>query len=245
MSSSRFPGKVLEDLGGLPMIVFMVNRVRRAATLDDVVVVTSVDASDNALADVLSRHRIPCFRGALHDVLARYGAAAAAYEATEVVRLTGDCPLIDPSVIDSVILARREADADYASNIDPATYPDGLDVECCTRATLDVAVGKARELPEREHVTLWMRNPTVGLKRTNVRAVVDCSALRLTVDYADDLAAVRRLVSIIDRPVERFDMFDMLRALNAAPDILLMNTHARNEGLAKSLAIAQQTPRNE
>jgi spore coat polysaccharide biosynthesis protein SpsF (cytidylyltransferase family) len=240
MSSSRFPGKVLESLGGLPMIVFMWNRAHRATTLDDVVVVTSTDSSDDPLADVLRLHRIPCFRGELHDVLGRYGAAAAEHRATEVVRLTGDCPLIDPSIIDRVLHARREADADYASNVVPPTFPDGLDVECCKREVLDRAVQEAREAPEREHVTLWMRNEKLGFNRVNVKSVVDCSALRLTVDYPDDLQAVRQLVALVERPPDQFDLFDMLRVLASAPEILNMNSHARNEGLAKSIETLPQ-----
>src|SRR5262245_21501901 len=187
MSSSRFPGKVLEDLAGVPTIVFMVQRARRARLLDRVVVVTSTDASDQPLADVLARHGIDCFRGDLHDVLARFSAAAAHYGAAEVMRLTGDCPLIDPAVIDRVIRLRRDSGADYASNVDSPTFPDGLDVEFCTRAALDRCAREARAQPEREHVTLWMRGDAAGLKRANLRAIVDCSSLRLTVDYPDDL----------------------------------------------------------
>lgn len=239
MSSSRFPGKVLEDLAGVPMISFMMARARRAKSLDAVVVVTSTDSSDDPFVEVLERARMPCFRGDLHDVLGRYGAAAAAFDATEVVRLTGDCPLIDPAVIDRVVHARRAANAHYASNIDPPTFPDGLDVEVCTREVLDRAMREAREQPEREHVTLWMRSAAAGLQRVNVQSVVDCSALRLTVDYPDDLAAVRQLVALMPRTGEPFDLYDMLRALDTHPAIMGMNLHARNEGLSKSLAMAR------
>jgi len=238
MSSSRFPGKVLEELGGLPTIVFMVQRARRARLLDDVVVVTSTDVSDDPLADLLARHGIGCFRGDLHDVLARFAAAAAHFGATEVMRLTGDCPLIDPAIIDRVIAARREAGADYSSNIDPPTFPDGLDVEFCTRAALDRCAREARAQPEREHVTLWMRGAAAGLRRVNVRAVVDSSSLRLTVDYPDDLAALRRLAQLAGERFATLDFFDLLRMLDAHPEVTLMNLHARNEGLARSLAEA-------
>jgi spore coat polysaccharide biosynthesis protein SpsF (cytidylyltransferase family) len=226
MSSNRFPGKVLESLGGLPMIVFMAGRVRRAATLDEVAVVTSVDPSDDILAVVLSRHGIPCFRGDLHDVLARYAAAAAARQATEIVRLTGDCPLADPAVIDKVVRARRDADADYASNIEPRTFPDGLDVECFTRAALDRAAQEAREQSDREHVTPWMRGAGNRLRRIGVRTIVDGSGLRLTVDYPADLAAIRRLVELVEHGPDAFDMFDMLRCLADHPEIIEMNASA-------------------
>ncbi|MEX0734714.1 MAG: glycosyltransferase family protein [Steroidobacteraceae bacterium] len=223
MSSSRYPGKVLELLGNLPMIVFMVRRVRRARTLQDVIVVTSVDKSDDALAALLMTHDIHCFRGELHDVLARYSVAAASSGATEIVRLTGDCPLTDPAVIDQVVRARRDANADYASNVDPRTFADGLDVECFTRAVLDRATSEASEPAQREHVTLWMREAAAGLRRTNVRAVADSSPLRLTVDYPADLTAIRRLVELIGRLPDEFDMFDMLRCIAAHPEITAMN----------------------
>lgn len=235
MSSSRFPGKVLEDLGGLPMIVFMARRARRATTLDDVVVVTSTDASDDPMAGVLAHHGVPYFRGDLQDVLKRFADAAAAHEATEVVRLTGDCPLIDPSVIDEVVTARRTTGADYSSNIDPPTYPDGVDVEAFTRHALERAHAEARLNSEREHVTPWMRTAGAGLKRVNCRALADFSALRLTVDYPDDLQVVRTVVGQLgaDRP---FDLFDVLRCLSGDPSVLKVNKHERNEGFAASLA---------
>jgi spore coat polysaccharide biosynthesis protein SpsF len=235
MSSSRFPGKVLEELGGVPMIVFMARRARLAATLDDVVVVTSVDASDDSMAQELARHGVPCFRGDLRDVLKRYADAAAAHQATEIVRLTGDCPLIDPSVIDEVVQARRTAGADYSSNIDPPTYPDGLDVEAFTRDALLRAHSEAHLSSEREHVTPWMRTDGARLKRVNCRALADFSAVRLTVDYPDDLQVVRAVIARLGA-AQRFDLFDVLRCLSRDPEILKSNRHERNEGFAASLA---------
>lgn len=236
MSSSRLPGKVLAPVQGLPMIVYMVQRVLRARHLDGVVVVTSTDPSDDALAAAVVSASLPVFRGDLNDVLKRYADAAEAYGADEVVRLTGDCPLIDSAVIDAVVDARRAAGADYASNVDPPTFPDGLDTECCTRETLDRANRLARMPAEREHVTLWMRSEAASLRRANVRALADLSHLRLTVDYADDLEVVRRIAAL-DSAAHPIDMFDILRILSSQPEILSLNPHARNEGLAKSLGL--------
>jgi spore coat polysaccharide biosynthesis protein SpsF len=168
-------------------------------------------------------------------VLKRYADAAAACDAAEVVRLTGDCPLIDPGVIDAVIAARRSTGADYASNVAPPSFPDGLDVECFTRATLERAHALATRGPEREHVTLWMRRDDVGLVRVNHVGLVDASALRVTVDYADDLALVRRLLERLPADGD-FDLFDILRELSAEAALRALNVHERNEGLAKSLA---------
>jgi spore coat polysaccharide biosynthesis protein SpsF len=235
MSSSRLPGKVLEPLQSQPLIVYMTRRARRARQLDDVVVVTSTDASDDPLASVLAEAKIEVFRSELNDVLKRYADAAAACGAREIVRLTGDCPLIDPVVIDAVIDARRSAGADYAGNVDPPTYPDGLDVECFTRDALERAHRIAMRKADREHVTLWMRRSESGLHCVNHRAIADFSALRLTVDYVDDLALLRRVIEQLDVN-GNFDMFDILRVLSAEPALRNLNQHERNEGLARSLA---------
>lgn len=237
MSSSRFPGKVLEDLSGLPMIVFMVQRARLARSLDDVVVVTSTDRSDDRLAAVLSEFNIATFRGDLNDVLARYKHAADRFGATEIVRLTGDCPLIDPAVVDSVVNARRAAGVDYSSNIDPPTFPDGFDVECFSSETLSEAFTRASTPPEREHVTLWMRSADSGVTRHNVSAIADFSHLRLTVDYPDDLAVVRSIVAGQAIDGRSMDLFDVLRALAQDPELSRSNVHVRNEGLRKSFAV--------
>lgn len=219
MSSSRLPGKVLAPLGGQPMILYMARRVLRSRRIDGMVIITSTDASDDELADVVASANLPVFRGSLDDVLHRYVSAAAAYGADEIIRLTGDCPLIDPAIIDAVIDARRASGADYSSNVDPPTFPDGLDTECCTFETLARAHQAAKSPAEREHVTLWMRSDANGLKRANVRALGDMSHLRLTVDYADDLEALRRIVA--HEPAGNpFDLFDILRVLSLSPDIL-------------------------
>lgn len=239
MSSSRFPGKVLETLEDVPLIVYMARRAARARRVDEAIVVTSTDASDDPLTEALHQASVPVFRGNLADVLQRYADAAQACAADTIVRLTGDCPLIDPDVIDAVVATRERAGADYASNVDPPTFPDGLDVECFTREALERAQQQATRGPEREHVTLWMRDPASGLARANHRAASDLSQLRLTVDYPDDLRAVRRIVAALhDRAT--FDLHDILRVLAAHPEILAMNPHARNEGLASSLAQEQE-----
>lgn len=234
LSSSRLPGKVLEPLQGVPMIIYMAQRAMRAHHLDDVIVITSNDASDNALDIAVRSAGLKVFRGDLHDVLRRYADAADEYEAEEIIRLTGDCPLIDPTVIDQTIDRRRAAQADYASNTDPPTFPDGMDVECFTKATLDKAHKYARHPAEREHVTLWMRSEEAKLKMINHAAPVDMSSLRLTVDYPDDLAVVRNLIESLPAS-GKFDLYDILRTLAKKPELLKANQHSRNEGLAKSL----------
>jgi len=234
VSSSRLPGKVLEPLQGVPMIIYMAQRAMRARRLDEVIVITSTDDSDNELAIAVRSAGMKIFRGDLNDVLRRYADAAYEYEADEIVRLTGDCPLIDPTVIDQTIDTRRAAQADYASNTDPPTFPDGMDVECFTRATLDKAQKYARHPAEREHVTVWMRSAEARLKKVNHAAPIDMSNLRLTVDYPDDLELVRSLLKSLPATGD-FDLYDILRVLSTHPELLHANPHARNEGLTRSL----------
>lgn len=227
MSSSRFPGKVLEDLNGGPMVLFLLGRLSRAQCVDDIVVATSNETSDDKLAEIVRNAGYVVFRGSLEDVLARFALAARAAAAEVVIRVTGDCPLIDPETVDRLLVLRAETQADYASNIDPPTFPDGFDCEVFTFEALEQAFGQARTTFEREHVTPWMRDPANRLKVENLRCNRDLSHLRLTVDYPDDLAAVRRVVRLVGSDAS---LDTILATLDANPEIMSMNPHARNEG---------------
>lgn len=231
MGSSRLPGKVLADLGGRPMIQFMFDRIRRAQTLDAAVLVTSTDPADQPLVMFAESHGIRVITGPLDDVLARYRIGAEQTAADVIVRLTGDCPLIDPSVIDRVVTLRECSGTDYASNIDPPSFADGLDVECFTAATLARANAEAHEKPHREHVTLWMREDASGVSRSNLRANLPFDHLRITVDYADDLELIRAIVARLDGNPAEADFFDILRVFEQFPELRDANRHSRNEAL--------------
>lgn len=234
MSSSRFPGKVLEPLAGRSSIEFMAERVLRAKTIDALCLATSLDPSDDPLAELAQAAGLPVFRGSLDDVLGRFLGAARMLDAEVIVRLTGDCPLSDPDVIDAVVDLLVANRLDYASNTAPPTYPDGLDVEAMTRATLESAACDAKAASDREHVTLFVRNHPEQFAAGCVRSEVDYSALRWTVDYPDDLELVRTLVDGVADPVTA-DRFDFLR-VSDAHGLASRTAHARNEGLAASLA---------
>ena len=236
VSSSRFPRKVLEPLLGLPMIVFMARRVQQARLVDEVLVATSTDPSDDALATVLQTHGIACFRGSLNDVLGRFHDAAVHTRADHVVRLTGDCPLMDADLVDRALSLLATSQADYVSNAAPPSYPDGLDVEAFTMEALRDAWRNAQLPSEREHVTLYLRAGHPHVKTAAWAGVADLSGLRWTVDHRDDLEHVKALISAAGHssPIG-FDRFDIYRgierhALTTGAD------HQRNEGLAKSLA---------
>lgn len=203
MTSTRLPGKVLAEINGRPALAYMLARVRRARRLDALWVATTVNATDDPVADLCSSLEIPVFRGDEGDVLGRYAAAAAAAKADAVVRLTADCPLSDPAVIDEAVLLFAEGDFDYLSNVMKRTYPDGLDVEVFTRETL-LACERGAALPfHREHVTPYMRTgaykdiPTGDFKVGHIMAPADFSHLRWTVDTVADLAHVRTLAEAL------------------------------------------------
>ena len=212
MTSERFPGKVLADLGGVPMIVFMAARVRRAQRVDRLLVATSMDPSDDPVALAVACHGIECFRGELADVLDRYYQAARSVAATHVVRLTGDCPLIDADLIDAALAELEQGEADYVGTVNPPTFPDGLDVEAFTFGALERAWQQARAPAEREHVTTWLRAPG-NARLKNIAGERDMSKLRWTVDHPADLEHVRALVAAANRA--DFDRFDLYRALEA------------------------------
>jgi spore coat polysaccharide biosynthesis protein SpsF (cytidylyltransferase family) len=235
-SSKRFPGKVLESLLNLPLIVFMAARVCQSKLADHVMVATSTDSSDDALHRTLIEHDIACHRGSLDDVLDRYYQAACAAEADHIVRLTGDCPLMDADLVDRALQLLSNGNLDYVSNIAPPSYADGLDVEAFTMAALRDAWQNARLQSEREHVTLYLRAGHAHLRTANWTGLTDLSSLRWTIDHPDDLAHVKALLDEIgaNSPIG-FDRFDIYRGIERR-NLGTGAQHCRNEGLAKSLA---------
>lgn len=230
MSSSRLRGKVLEPLLGIPMIVFMLRRVERASHLDHILVATSIDKSDDMLAEVVRQNGFDCFRGSLEDVLSRYAAAADRNKADVIVRLTGDCPLVDPDLIDKCLTTLADGMYDYVSNIDPPSFPNGLDVEAFTGAALHSANSEAQLPADREHVTSFIRRNKAVFRGANFRSCVDLSHLRWTVDHADDLDFVRYLLqSVRGRELVHADRFDFLRAQEQHIGVLPKNVHSRYE----------------
>ena len=193
MTSRRLPGKVLMDLAGAPLLAQELRRLRRAETIDDIVVATTVNETDDPVADLAAAEGVRVFRGDEHDVLGRYLGAAAEAHSDVVVRITADCPLIDPAVVDRVVRA-LEPDVDYASNVVTRTFPRGLDCEALHRDTLERVGRQATSAPAREHVT-WLINeerPQLFVRRS-VTDEQDNSDLSWTVDEPADLELVRRL----------------------------------------------------
>lgn len=237
MGSTRLPGKVLLRTCGKPLLQHQVERVRRSATIDRLVVATSSDPSDapiQALCDALG---VDVFRGSLHDVLDRMVQAARPHAPQWLVRLTGDCPLTDPDVIDRVVRACREPGVDYASNALNPTWPDGLDVECMRFAALEEAWREARKPSEREHVTPFLHTQPQRYRLREVRHDPDLSSLRWTVDDPADFVFVSQVFEHLYAARPDFGMDDVLRLLAERPELAAINGGTlRNAGYLKSLA---------
>lgn len=219
MSSSRLPGKVLLPLAGAPMVLRQLERIERATLLDEIVVATSTDPSDDELADVLEAAGRSVVRGDLNDVLARFVTVMDKYEPDVVVRLTADCPLASPEVIDRVVGAFRESGADYLSNTMTPSFPDGLDVEVVKASVLREVAQEATDQPEREHVTLGVYRRQERYRVENLANEVDYSHLRWTVDDPGDYAFVTQVYDSLFPENPHFDFDDVLGLLERHPEL--------------------------
>lgn len=237
VSSSRFPGKVMKSILGTPMILLHIERIKRCRRIDQLVVATTTDPTDDPLVKVCESHGITVYRGSLSDVLSRFVGAAERYRSAVVVRLTGDCPLADAQLIDLAIDTFLSGDYDYLSNVDPPTYPDGLDVEVLSYSALLDASARARSPSEREHVTPFIRNHPENFRIGALKQNVDQSTLRWTVDYPEDFEFVRLVYEALYPSNPRFDTADILALMDRRPELARINSNiAPNEGLMKSVA---------
>jgi len=236
MGSTRLPGKILKPILGEPMLFRQIERLRRCRSFEALVVATSTEASDDALAAECRARGVNIVRGSVNDVLDRFITAMGDFKPSAVVRLTGDCPLADPDVIDAVFAFFKHGGYDYASNVAPPTYPDGLDVEIMTAACLLRAHAEAVLPSEREHVTPYIRNHPELFKIGNYAGPVDLSGLRWTVDEPADFAFVSEVYQALYPQKPDFCLADILALLKARPELSSINSiFERNEGLKKSL----------
>lgn len=236
VSSSRLPGKVLKPILGKPMLARQIERILEAKRIDQLLVATSTEPSDNAIETLCSDLNIPCFRGSLDDVLDRFYQAAKTWQPEHVVRLTGDCPLIDPEVIDGLLDFYLKGGYEYASNAVQPTFPDGLDAEIFRFTALEQAWKEADFPSQREHVTLFIHQQPERFRIGHYTNGSNLSHLRWTVDEPEDLALVTRVYEELYPRNPAFRMADVLSFLEKNPDLATMNqTYERNEGLKNSL----------
>ena len=229
MGSTRLPGKVLEDLGGRPLLALVLARVGRAAGIDEVAVATSTLPGDDPVADLARQSGVRVVRGSEQDVLERYATAATELEADLVVRITADCPLVDPAVIGQLLALRGAEDFDLAGVLTgtvPADgrrhFPDGLDAEVLRASVLAEAAREATAAYDREHVTPFIKTRPQRFRLGALEAEQDLGDERWTVDHAADLAFVRALVTRLRDP-ESAGLADILAVLAAVPELRALN----------------------
>ena len=232
MGSTRFFGKVLEDIQGRPMLWQVINRLSHCRLLHNIVVATSVNHQDDTIEEFCQKGCICCFRGSEDDVLGRYYHAATEFEAELVVRVTSDCPLIDPNVVDRVVstfLENREI-YDYVSNTIKRTYPRGLDTEVFPYKILEKCHEEASKGCEREHVTAYIYEHPDMFKLFNLENNENLSHLRWTVDEEPDLRFVREIYKRLNKR-NLFFMEDILRVLEKEPLLIEINKGVEQKSL--------------
>ena len=229
MGSTRFPGKVMRPIAGTPMIGLLLGRLAKARSIDQIVLATSSDARNDTLAEYARSLGHVVVRGDEEDVLDRFYRAASQVRADAVVRITGDCPLVDPGLVDAVIDDFKTAGVDYGSNVEPPTFPDGLDVEVFTFAALEAAHRDATEKPQREHVTSFLRE-SAAFTRVNHAADIDRSDQRWTVDEPEDFAVIERIFRYF-HPRNDFSWREVVSLREKEARIFEPNQHlSRNQG---------------
>ena len=236
MGSLRLPGKMLMDLSGEPLIMRTLKRAMAIPGVDVVVLATTNLQEDNQLIEMAESAKIQSFAGNPEDVLDRYYEAACKHGAKTIIRLTGDCPLLDPTVSTSVLSRFIQGDVDYVSNTNPPTFPDGLDTEVFSFDALHAAWREATLKSDREHVTQFISRQPERFKSANISNHTDLSHLRWTVDEPEDFAFVRKVYKGLEK--RGWQGHDLTQLLQVIDDDDLEDAsilHRRNEGLLKSL----------
>ena len=238
LSSSRLPGKVLKTVLAKPLLLWQIERLRASRALDLLVVATSDSPEDDPIAELCHEKGVLCYRGSLDDVLARMYCAAKAHGAGTVVRLTGDCPLLDPRVVDRMVEEHFSHGANVTSNSKKPVYPDGMDVEVCSFEALERAHLEASRPSEREHVTLYFYNHPdfFSVHHMSLKEHEQFPLLRLTVDEPQDFEKIRCILEALAPTDPLFSLEDILVYLEQHPEVEALNAGIRrNEGLERSL----------
>jgi spore coat polysaccharide biosynthesis protein SpsF len=237
MSSRRLPGKVLRHVGGAPMLHRQIERIRRAGCIDRIVVATSEQADDDAIAAACAAMGVVCRRGPLDDVLERFRLVAAPDAPRHVVRLTADCPLIDWRVVDRLVGMHVADGFDYSTNALQRTYPHGLDCEIMTFEALNAAAANAASAHDREHVTPFLYREGTGLRIGHLTQSEDRSFLRWTVDTPEDLVLVDAVYQELYAVNSAFTTPDVVDLLGRRPELRFINAaHQSAEDRAKAEA---------
>ncbi|MEI8365625.1 MAG: glycosyltransferase family protein [Parachlamydiaceae bacterium] len=227
MGASRLPGKPLKTILGKPLLTYQIERLRRAKKIDTIIVATTTAPQDDAIVTWCREENVSVFRGSELDVLDRYHRAAIQFSATAIVRITGDCPLIDPVVVDQVIAFYEDSKPqyDYVSNSLQRTFPRGLDTEIFSFEILDRAAHEAKLPEEREHVTLYFYEHPEKFKLGSVVQQIDQSQHRWTVDTEEDFELVTKIVTELYPHNSEFTTADVMQLLKKHPEWTAINAN--------------------
>lgn len=231
MGSTRLPGKVLRNINGKPLLAYEIERLQQTMTIDQFVVATTTKETDNPIVDFCKEYGLSFYRGAEEDVLARYYEAAREFKANQIVRITSDCPLIDPKVVDTIVRTLENGKYDYVSNTLTRSYPRGMDAEIFTFEALEKAHLEAKKSFEREHVTPYFYfNPELF----NIHEVMyknDQSSHRWTVDTIEDLKLVEQILAAFSYESCEFYLEDILELMKSKPDLAMINSKVKQKKL--------------
>jgi spore coat polysaccharide biosynthesis protein SpsF len=234
MSSRRLPGKVLMPLNGEPMIQRQIARILESHEVDNLIVATSTDPSDDALVDYLNSKGVMSFRGSLDDVFSRFYAIIQSEAPEVIVRLTADCPLVMPKILDEMLCQFHVGGSDYMSNALHPTYPDGLDIEIFSRECFRKLSALSLTPEELEHVTLGINNRKDFFKIENYSDIEDNSKLRWTVDYIEDFEFIKSVYANFQGREKVFTYQDVLNFVRLNPGIVSkISWTRRNESLKR------------
>lgn len=233
MGSTRLPGKSMQDVLGKPLIGYILERLQRVKHSQTLVLATTTHPRDDVLEKYCHDYSFACFRGSEDDVLDRYYQCALKYKADAIVRICGDCPLIDPQVVDQVIQNYLDLlpAIDYVSNTMERTYPRGMDTEIFSTKSFEKVVKEANTLSQREHVTSYYYLHPESFKLKNVSAANNCSEYRLTVDVDADFQLIRRIIEELYPKNPNFDLNDVIEVLHHHPEWKQINAHVQQKSI--------------
>lgn len=235
-NSTRLPKKVIKIIEGKPVLWHVIERVKRVRNINKVILATTDKKEDDILEKIAKKLNIPVFRGSENDVLDRYYQTAKVFRIDPIVRITADCPLLDPKVVEKVVDFYLKGNYDYVSNVHPPTFPDGLDVEVFSFKTLKKIWEKAKLSSEREHVTSYISNHPWMFKTGNVRSPKDLNYLRLVLDEKEDLILIRKIYKELYNKNPFFGLEEILELFRRKPELIKINQDIkRNEGYLESL----------
>lgn len=231
MGSTRLPGKVLKKVLGKTLLEYQIERVLRAHTIDEIIIATTTKKEDDQIVDLCKQLSINYYRGSEQDVLSRYYEAAKKFEVDIIVRLTSDCPLIDPIVIDEAVEVFLGGEYDYVSNCIERTYPRGMDTEVFSYEGLKEIEGLACIGYEREHVTPYFYQHPDLYRLKSIKYHIDLSHYRLTVDEWEDYELIKLIIQSLSRENNKFSLNKIINVLNANEDWLNINSHIEQKKL--------------